>query len=64
MKNVTIRLSDEKVKTLDGEADDLDLSRAEYLRELVEKGRESRAVEDELERVGAKPTDSSVSCGR
>jgi predicted DNA-binding protein len=49
MKNVTVRLSDETVETLDEEADDLDLSRAEYLRELIQKGRDYQATEDELE---------------
>ena len=49
MKNVTVRLSDEKVETLDGEANDLDLSRAEYLRELIDKGRDSQEIETDLE---------------
>lgn len=37
MKNVTVRLSEEYVKALDGEADDFEMSRAEYLRDLIEK---------------------------
>lgn len=49
MKNVTVRLNDEYVETLDDEADDLDMSRAEYLRDLIEKGREAKEIEEELE---------------
>lgn len=49
MKNVTVRLSEEQVEMLDAEADDLDMSRAEYIRDLIEKGRESDEIRRELE---------------
>lgn len=57
MKNVTVRFTDEYVETLDDEADDLDLSRAEYLRDLIEKGRESHETQQELEATQAKVED-------
>jgi Arc/MetJ-type ribon-helix-helix transcriptional regulator len=53
MKNVTVRLPDEYVETLDDEADAFDLSRAEYLRDLIERGRESGETQDELEATQA-----------
>lgn len=49
MKNVTVRLSEEQVESLDADADDLDVSRAEYIRDLIEKGRESEEIRRELE---------------
>jgi predicted transcriptional regulator len=57
MKNVTVRLSDEYVETLDEEADDLDMSRAKYLRDLIEQGREAEATQRELEATQAKVED-------
>ena len=57
MKNVTVRLTDEYVETLDAEADDLDLSRAEYLRDLIEQGREVEEIQAELEATQAKVED-------
>ena len=54
MKNVTVRLSEEYVKALDGEADDFEMSRAEYLRDLIEKGREAEATQRDLEATQAK----------
>lgn len=54
MKNVTVRLSDERGETLDEEADDLDMSRAEYIRDLIEKGRESDETQRKLEATQAK----------
>ena len=57
MKNVTVRLSEEQVETLDVEADDLDLSRAEYIRDLIEKGRESDKIRRELEETQNKVAD-------
>lgn len=47
MKNVTVRLSEEQVETLDSEASDLDLSHAEYIRDLIKKGRESDEIRRE-----------------
>lgn len=44
MKNVTVRLSEDYVEALDEEASDLDMSRAEYIRDLIEKGREAEAT--------------------
>ena len=49
MKNVSVQLSEEFVETLDEEASELDLSRAQYIRELIQKGRDSREIESELE---------------
>ena len=57
MKNVTVRLTEEYVETLDEEADDSDLSRAEYLRELIERGREAEATQQELEATQARVKD-------
>lgn len=57
MKNVTVRLSEDYVKTLDDEADDLGLSRAEYIRDLIEKGREAKSTQRELEQTQAKVED-------
>lgn len=57
MKNVTVRLSEEQVETLDKEADDLDLSRAEYIRDLIMKGRESDEIRRELEETQNKVID-------
>jgi len=57
MKNVTVRLTEEYVETLDEEADDSDLSRAEYLRELIERGREAEATQQELEATQARVED-------
>jgi predicted transcriptional regulator len=57
MKNVTVRLSDEYVETLDEEADDSDMSRAKYLRDLIEQGREAKATQRELEATQAKVED-------
>ena len=54
MKNVTVRLSEDYVETLDEEAADLDMSRAEYIRDLIEKGREAEATQQELEATQAK----------
>lgn len=51
MRNVTVRLSEEKVESLDVEASDLDLSRADYLRDLISKGRESEELQSECERL-------------
>lgn len=51
MKNVTVRLSEEKVDELDDEADELDMSRAEYIRSLIDSRNESDEVEDELARL-------------
>lgn len=57
MKNVTVRLSEEQVETLDAEATDLDMSRAEYIRDLIEKGRESNETRRELEETQNKVAD-------
>ena len=57
MKNVTVRLTEEYVETLDEEANDSDLSRAEYLRELIERGREAEATQQELEATQARVKD-------
>lgn len=57
MKNVTVRLSEEQVETLDKEANDLDMSRAEYIRDLIEKGRESDEIRHELEETQNKVAD-------
>ena len=57
MKNVTVRLSDEYVETLDEEADNLDVSRARHLRDLIEKGREVEEIQSELEATQAKVED-------
>jgi predicted nucleic acid-binding Zn-ribbon protein len=48
MKNVTVRLSEEYVETLDGEATELEMSRAEYIRDLLHQARDSQTTSDEL----------------
>ena len=40
MKNVSFRMADEKVSELDEDADELGLSRAEYIRTLIESRHE------------------------
>lgn len=57
MKNVTVRLSEEEVETLDAEANDLEISRAEYIRDLIEKGRESDETQRELKETQNKVAD-------
>ena len=57
MKNVTIRLSEDYVESLDEEAEDSGVSRAEYIRNLIEKGREAEETQRELEQTQAKVED-------
>lgn len=49
MKTVTVRFAEEYAETLDDEAEKAGLSRAEYLRELIDQGREAPAIRDELD---------------
>lgn len=51
MKNVTVRMPDEKVEELDAEADERDMSRAKYIRSIIESRHGSDVSEDELERL-------------
>lgn len=51
MKTTSVRFPPEELDELDREAEEADLSRAEYLRELIRTGRESERLQDELERV-------------
>lgn len=48
MKTVTVRFAEDYADTLDEEAEQAGLSRAEYLRELIEQGREAPAIRAEL----------------
>ena len=64
MKNVSVQLSDEYVKTLDDESDELDLSRAQYIRELIEQGREADATQAELDATQANSTICVGNCKR
>jgi len=49
MKPLTIRIQEEKKETLDSEADEYGVSVSEYVRELIEKGREYDEIEERLE---------------
>lgn len=48
MKNVTVRLSEDRVESIDGEAADCEMSRAEYIRDLLRQAREPDTTSDEL----------------
>ncbi|WP_227355797.1 plasmid mobilization protein [Haladaptatus salinisoli] len=50
-KNVTVRLAEEKVDELDNEASDHGVSRAEYIRNLIESRHEPDEVDAELDRL-------------
>lgn len=49
MKPITVRLSPQTVDELDNEADERELSRAEYVRELIRTRDESEEIQDEYE---------------
>lgn len=51
MKNVSVRLDAETVEEIEDEADGRDISRAAYLREIIESRHESEALESEIERI-------------
>ena len=49
MEPLTIRVRDETKESLHSEADEYDVSVSEYVRELIDKGREYDELEDRLE---------------
>lgn len=48
MEPLTIRIRDDTKKTLEEEADEYDVSVSEYVRELIEKGREYDDLQDRV----------------
>ena len=49
MKPLTIRLQEETKQSLESEADEYDVSVSEYIRELIDKGREYEELEQQLQ---------------
>jgi len=49
MEPLTIRIREETKKSIEGEADEYGVSVSEYIRELIEKGREYEDLQDRLE---------------
>lgn len=49
MEPLTIRVRDETKESLEGEADEYGVSVSEYVRELIEKGREYDDLQDRLD---------------
>jgi predicted transcriptional regulator len=49
MEAITIRIPDDLLKSLDGEADEYSRSRSEHIRRLIEKGREFDDLRERLE---------------
>ena len=51
MRNVTVRLRDETVDDLDDEADEQDVSRSEYIREILDDRHKVEQLTEEVERL-------------
>jgi predicted RNase H-like nuclease (RuvC/YqgF family) len=48
MEPITIRIHEDTKKSLEEEADEYDVSVSEYIRDLIEKGREYEEIEERL----------------
>jgi metal-responsive CopG/Arc/MetJ family transcriptional regulator len=51
MESITIRIQEGLLESLDEEADEYSVSRSEYIRELIEKGREYDDLERDRDRL-------------
>jgi metal-responsive CopG/Arc/MetJ family transcriptional regulator len=57
MQNVTLRMADELVESLDEEADNHDLSRSEYIRNILHDRHDESALQRENEQLRAQVDD-------
>lgn len=57
MEAITIRLREETIESLDDEASEHDVSRSEYVREVLDRRDEYDRLRDELERERARADD-------
>ena len=53
MQNVTLRMADDLVEALDGEADDRDVTRSEYIRNILESRHEDSALQSQVDELQA-----------
>lgn len=51
METITIRIPEDVLQSIDKEADEQDISRSEYIRELIEKGRKYDALKQERDQL-------------
>lgn len=54
MQNVTLRMDEEFVETLDSEADDRDLSRSDYIRNILQSRHDTSDLQREIDALQRK----------